>query len=77
MKEILQKHWNGATAGFLPCVRPHAWRVEMEEGDGTKMQQLHGKVRTPLPKSYRNGDAVVGSWHTVAYPGMVALPSSH
>ena len=36
-----------ATAGLLPFDRMHGVGVEMEEGDGTKMQQLHGKVRTP------------------------------
>ena len=53
-EEILQKHRNGATArrgSFLPFDRMH--RAEMEERDGTKMQQLHGKVRTTeLPKNY-------------------------
>ena len=53
MQEILQKHRNGATArrgSFLPFDR---MQREMEERDGTKMQQLHGNVRTTkLPKNY-------------------------
>ena len=45
-----------ATAGLLPFDRMHGVGVEMEEGDGTKMQQLHGKVRTPKklgPSKYK------------------------
>ena len=66
---VLQMWASLESSAVVPFDRPPAC---MEEGDGTKMQQLHGKVRTPLPKSYRNGDAVVGSWQTVACPAVVA-----
>ena len=70
-EEILQKHRNGATArrgSFLPFDRMH--RAEMEERAGTKMQQLHGKVRTTeLPKNYAlsmRGCVNAASWLPLA-----------